>query len=181
MRRRRSPPASYLSLARSDLYRSRTFGSGASLATSLRFEKAIGCLRGFLWKQEVGWPKSHSCLSPASLGKSPGAALPRERSPFSKRRFIPSRNAGHSLPDALRRLDLSCHDAARCVRASIAICARRWGYLNVPDFMTRSDLLLLTLGTRFRKQSQRCRTKWTQPFACGRKSTPLDMSYGGLS
>src|SRR6267378_8486432 len=75
MRRRRSPPGSYLSLARSDLYRSRTFGSGASLATSLRFEKAIGCLRGFLWKQEVGWPKSHSCLLLASLGKSPGAVL----------------------------------------------------------------------------------------------------------
>jgi len=44
-------------------------------------------------------------------------------------------------------------------------CARRWGYLNVPDFMTRSDLLLLTLGTRFRKQSKRdARHEMTQPL-----------------
>ena len=69
----------------------------------------------------------------------------------------------------------------RCVRASIAICARRWGFLNVPDFTIRSDLFLLTLGTRFRKQCQmRMLHQWTQPVVWS-QSTPLDMSYGGRS
>jgi hypothetical protein len=41
-------------------------------------------LRGFLWRQEVRWPKSDSCLLPASLCKSLGRC---HRSRFSKRQF----------------------------------------------------------------------------------------------
>src|SRR6266446_6164277 len=47
-------------------------GSVDILATSLKFERTIDRQRGFLWRQEVRWPKSDSCLLPASLCKSPG-------------------------------------------------------------------------------------------------------------
>ena len=32
----------------------------------------MGCLRGFLWRQEARWPKSDSCLLPASPSGFPG-------------------------------------------------------------------------------------------------------------
>jgi AraC-like DNA-binding protein len=47
-------------------------GSVDILATSLKFEEAIGRICGFLWRQEVRWPKSNSCLLLASPCKSPG-------------------------------------------------------------------------------------------------------------
>src|SRR5207302_5567115 len=50
----------------------RATGSVDILATLLKSERAIDRLRGFLWRQEVRWPKLDSCLLPASLFKSPG-------------------------------------------------------------------------------------------------------------
>lgn len=47
-------------------------GSVDILATSSKFEIAIGRPRVFLWRQEVRWPKLDSCLLPASPCKSPG-------------------------------------------------------------------------------------------------------------
>jgi hypothetical protein len=42
------------------------------LASSLKFERAIGRLEGFPWRQEARWPELHSCVLPASLRKSRG-------------------------------------------------------------------------------------------------------------
>src|SRR6266404_5748120 len=65
----------------------RWLGSVDILATSLKFERAIGRLRGFLWRQEVRWPKSDSCLLPASPrpGDLQSDADKRQESDFGHR------------------------------------------------------------------------------------------------
>ena len=85
---------------------------------------------------------------------SRGGAPPRPK-PFQQAAIYTQPQCWAFSARCVTKAGPSCHDAGRCVRASIAICARRWGFLNVPDFTTRSDLFLLTLaklGTRFRKQ-----------------------------
>src|SRR5712664_3223806 len=63
---------SVLRVARGSLGSLTGCGSVDILATLSKFERTIGRLHGFLWRQEVRWPKSDSCLLPASLCKSPG-------------------------------------------------------------------------------------------------------------
>src|ERR1700719_10078 len=108
-------------------------GSVDILSTSLKFERAIDQLRGFLWRQEVRWPKSDSCLLPRIALQVSRAVLPRYRSRFSKRQF--------TQPQLLAILCLMRYEDWTFREAEVRLSEHRelrqvLGLVSVPDFTT---------------------------------------------